>query len=195
MDASKTATGIPRGIALERVSLAWMVIEGTVAVGAGLAAHSLALTAFGADSVLELVAGVVLLWRLTLEAHNAPVTQVERAEKRASGVVGVALLTLALYIVVTAAYDGWTHSGSHASRIGLALAVASGLVMPYLARAKKRVGAQIGSAALQADGACSMVCAYMAWMVVAGLIVQVVLGWWWLNAAAGLALVYFVASE
>jgi divalent metal cation (Fe/Co/Zn/Cd) transporter len=151
MDASKTATGIPRGIVLERVSLAWMVIEGTVAVGAGLAAHSLALTAFGADSVLELVAG--------------------------------------------AAYDGWTHSGSHASRIGLALAVASGLVMPYLARAKKRVGAQIGSAALQADGACSMVCAYMAWMVVAGLIVQVVLGWWWLNAAAGLALVYFVASE
>lgn len=67
--------------------------------------------------------------------------------------------------------------------------------MPYLARAKKRVGTQIGSPALRADGSCSMVCAYMAWTVVAGLVVQMAFGWWWLNAVAGLALAYFITTE
>ncbi len=186
---------VRRGVAIEQVSIAWMVVEGTVAIGAGLAARSLALTAFGADSVIELVAGVVLLWRLALEARGSSVEQVERAERRASGVVGMTLLALTLYIVATAAYDGWTHTGARPSFVGLSLGVVSGVVMPWLALAKKRIGKQVGSAALSADGSCSMVCAYMAWMVVGGLVVQMVWGWWWLNAVAGLALVYFVASE
>ncbi len=159
---------VRRGVAIEQVSIAWMVVEGTVAIGAGLAARSLVLTAFGADSVIELVAGVVLLWRLALEARGSSVEQVERAERRASGVVGMTLLALALYIVATAAYDGWTHTGARPSFVGLSLGVVSGVVMPWLALAKKRIGKQVGSAALSADGSCSMVCAYMAWMVVGG---------------------------
>jgi divalent metal cation (Fe/Co/Zn/Cd) transporter len=195
MDAFGQVTGVRRGIAVEWVSIGWMVVEGTVAIGAGLAASSLVLTAFGVDSVIELVAGAVLLWRLAVEARGAPLAQVEQAERRASGVVGAALLALALYVVVMAGYDVWTRTGSGTSLPGLALAVASGMVMPYLARAKKRVGTQIGSPALRADGSCSMVCAYMAWTVVAGLVVQMAFGWWWLNAVAGLALAYFITTE
>ena len=195
MDAFGQVTGVRRGIAVEWVSIGWMVVEGTVAIGAGLAASSLVLTAFGVDSVIELVAGAVLLWRLAVEAPGAPLAQVEQAERRASGVVGAALLALALYVVVMAGYDVWTRTGSGTSLPGLALAVASGMVMPYLARAKKRVGTQIGSPALRADGSCSMVCAYMAWTVVAGLVVQMAFGWWWLNAVAGLALAYFITTE
>ncbi len=195
MDAFGQVTGVRRGIAVEWVSIGWMVVEGTVAIGAGLAASSLVLTAFGVDSVIELVAGAVLLWRLAVEARGAPLAQVEQAERRASGVVGAALLALALYVVVMAGYDVWTRTGSGTSLPGLALAVASGMVMPYLARAKKRVGTQIGSPALRTDGSCSMVCAYMAWTVVAGLVVQMAFGWWWLNAVAGLALAYFITTE
>lgn len=195
MDASRRGTGVARAISLERVSLAWMIVEGSVAIGAGLAAHSLPLTAFGADSVIELVAGAILLWRLILQTRGTSMGDVERAERRASAVVGVALLILALYMVATAAYDLSTRVPSHATAVGLALAVVSGLVMPYLALMKKRIGTQIGSPALRADGSCSMVCAYMAWVLLAGLVVQAAFGWWWINAAGGLSLVYFVLAE
>lgn len=186
---------VRRGINIEIVSILWMIIEAVVAIGAGILVHSLALTAFGADSVIELVAGGILLWRLTVEASGASLTKIKHAEKRASWVVGVALLSLAVYIVVMAGYDMWTHSGSNTSILGIALAIASGLIMPYLSRAKKAIGSQIGSKALRADGSCSIVCAYMAWTLIVGLVVTALVGWWWLNALAGLALVYFVVKE
>lgn len=187
--------GVRRGINIEWVSILWMIVEAAVAIGAGIAAHSLALTAFGADSIIELIAGGILLWRLYVEAGGASLERVKQAEKRASWVVGVALITLAGYIVVMAGYDLWTRSGSESSLLGLALAVASGIIMPYLSRAKKSIGTQIGSKALRADGSCSIVCAYMAWTLIVGLVLTALVGWWWLNALAGLALVYFVVKE
>ena len=186
---------VKKGINIEIVSILWMIVEAAVAIGAGIAAHSLALTAFGADSVIELVAGGILLWRLYVEASGASLVRVKQAEKRASWVVGVALIALAVYIVVMAGYDLWTRTGSETSMLGLALAIASGIIMPYLSRAKKSIGAQISSKALQADGSCSIVCAYMAWTLIVGLLINAVLGWWWLNALAGLVLVYFIAKE
>ncbi|WP_249226443.1 cation transporter [Alicyclobacillus mengziensis] len=186
---------VKKGINIEIVSILWMTVEAAVAIGAGFAAHSLALTAFGADSIIELVAGGILLWRLYVEAKGASLARVKQAEKRASWVVGVALMALAVYIVVMAGYDLVTRTGSETSMLGLALAIASGIIMPYLSRAKKSIGAQIGSKALQADGSCSIVCAYMAWTLIVGLLINAVWGWWWLNALAGLALMYFVVSE
>ncbi len=186
---------VKRGIQIEIVSMLWMVIEAVVAIGAGVSAHSLALTAFGADSVIELTAGGILLWRLYVEAKGAAIEKVKQAERRASWVVGSALLALAVYIVVSAGIDLWTHTGSETSMWGLALAIASGIIMPYLSRAKMKIGAKIGSAALQADGSCSIVCAYMAWTLIAGLFLTTLFGWWWLNALAGLVLVYFVVKE
>ena len=186
---------VRKGINIEIISILWMIVEAVVAIGAGIVAHSLALTAFGADSVIELVAGGILLWRLTVEASGASLAKIKQAEKRASWVVGVALLSLAVYIVVMAGYDLWTRSGSNTSILGIALAIASGLIMPYLSRAKKVIGSQIGSKALRADGSCSIVCAYMAWTLIVGLVLTAMVGWWWLNALAGLALVYFVVKE
>ena len=192
---SVQALQVKKGINIEIVSILWMIVEAVVAIRAGILAHSLALTAFGADSVIELVASAILLWRLYVESSGASLERVKQAEKKASWVVGVALLALAGYIVVSAGFDLWTRSGSEKSMLGLALAIASGMIMPYLSREKKRIGTEIGSKALRADGSCSIVCAYMAWTLIVGLVLTALVGWWWLNALAGLALVYFVVKE
>lgn len=192
---STHAVSVKKGVSIEIVSILWMIIEAVVAIGAGLLAHSLALVAFGADSIIELIAGAVLLWRLAIEANGASLERVNRAEKASSWVVGIGLLLLALYIVVASVDKLWTHQGSESSYLGIGLAVASGIIMPYLSRVKKRIGADIGSKALRADGSCSIVCAYMAWTVLAGVILTALFGWWWVDSIAALALVYFVVKE
>lgn len=186
---------LKKGILVEIISIIWMLIEAGVAIASGVIAHSLALVVFGVDSVIELVAGVVLLWRLLTEAQGASIRKVERAEKISSWVVGIALLLLAVYIVGAAIYDLWSRQSSESSPLGIALAVAAGIIMPYLSFAKRKIGTQIGSRALRADGACSIVCAYMAWTLIAGLLLHALFGWWWVDSVAALALVYFVVKE
>jgi len=189
------ADSVKKGVNIELVSIVWMIIEAVVAIGSGFAAHSLSLVAFGADSVIELVAGTVLLWRLTIEAIGASLARVKRAEKASSWVVGIALLLLAVYIVVASIDKLFTHHGAESTFWGMGLAIASGIIMPYLSRMKKQVGAEINSKALRADGSCSIVCAYMAWTVLVGVVLTTLLGWWWIDSIAALGLVYFVVSE
>jgi divalent metal cation (Fe/Co/Zn/Cd) transporter len=192
---SSHAVFVKKGVNIELVSVVWMVIEAAVAIGSGIIAHSLALVAFGADSIIELIAGAVLLWRLTIEAREASLARVNRAEKISSWVVGIALLLLAVYIVVASIVKLWTHQGAESTYVGIGLAIASGIIMPILSRLKKKIGAEIGSKALRADGACSIVCAYMAWTVLAGVALTALFGWWWMDSIAALALVYFVVKE
>lgn len=192
---SSHAVSVKNGINIELVSIVWMVIEAAVAIGSGILAHSLSLVAFGVDSIIELLAAAVLLWRLTIEARGASLAQVKRAEKSSSWVVGIALLLLAVYIVVASMDKFATHQGAEATYVGIGLAIASGIIMPYISRAKKRIGSEIGSKALRADGSCSMVCAYMAWTVLGGTLLNALLGWWWIDSIAALALVYFVVKE
>jgi divalent metal cation (Fe/Co/Zn/Cd) transporter len=189
------AVSVRKGIYIELVSVIWMVVEAGLAFGAGVLAHSLTLVAFGADSIIELIAGLVLLWRLTIEANGARMDRVERAERVSSWVVGVALLLLAVYIVVDAVYELWTHHAAESSLLGISVAVVSGILMPVLSRAKKRIGAEISSKALRADGSCSIVCAYMAWIVLGGVMLTALFGWWWIDSIAALSLVYFVVKE
>lgn len=186
---------VKKGFYLEIISILWMLIETAVALAAGIAAKSLALVAFGADSVIELVAGAVLLWRLSVELRSGSTQRVERAEKTASWIVGLALLLLAVYILVSALYNLFGHASAEASLPGLLLAVASGILMPILAAAKRRAGKAIGSAALMADAACSMVCAWMSWVLILGLAATSLLGLWWMDSAASLAFLYFVIRE
>lgn len=186
---------VRKGVNIELVSILWMIVEAGIAIGSGLIAHSLALVAFGADSIIELIAGSVLLWRLTIEMNGASLEKVKGAEKASSWVVGIALLLLAVYIVVASVYKLWTHQGAETSYLGIALAVASGVIMPYISRAKKRIGSEIRSQALKADGSCSIVCAYMAWTVLVGVVVNALFGWWWVDSIVALALVYFVVKE
>jgi divalent metal cation (Fe/Co/Zn/Cd) transporter len=186
---------VRKGVNIELVSILWMIVEAAIAIGSGLIAHSLALVAFGADSIIELIAGGVLLWRLTIEMNGASLERIKRAEKASSWVVGIALLLLVVYIVVASVDKLWTHQGAETSYLGIALAIASGIIMPFISRAKKRIGSEIGSKALKADGSCSIVCAYMAWTVLVGVVVTALFGWWWADSIVALALVYFVVKE
>jgi divalent metal cation (Fe/Co/Zn/Cd) transporter len=172
-----------------------MIIEAGVAIGAGLIAHSLSLVAFGTDSIIELVAGIVLLWRLFIETRGASLERVEQAEKTASWVVGIALYLLAIYIVLAAIHDLWIRQGAESSPVGIGLAIVSTILMIYLSRAKKQIGEEIGSNALKADGSCSIVCAYMAIIVLVGVALTALFGWWWIDSIISFGLTYFVVKE
>jgi divalent metal cation (Fe/Co/Zn/Cd) transporter len=171
-----------------------MVIEAAVAVVAGVLAHSVALVAYGADSVIELVAGVAVLSRLYVEARGGDHDRVDRAERAASWVVGVALLALAAYIVVASTASLVTRSRSEPSVLGLAVATASSILMPILATTKKRIG-RVCSRALVSDGSCSMVCAYMSWILLVGVGATALFGWWWIDSIAALGFTWFVIRE
>lgn len=184
-----------RGIGIEWFAVAWTVVEALAAVIAGLRAHSTALLAFGIDSVIELLAGATLLWRLYAETNGGDEIRVERAERIASWIVGIALMTLAGYILLISTVKLFTHSGAEPTALGLLIAAASSVLMPFIASAKKRIGKRIRSRALEADGSGGWVCAYMSWIVLVGVAVTFLLGWWWVDALAALGLVYFVAHE
>ena len=183
-----------RGILIEWLSLAWMMLEAAVAVVAGVLAHSVALVAYGADSVIELVAGVAVLSRLYVEARGGDEERVERAERAASWVVGVALLALAVYIVGASVLSLISRSRPETSTLGMGIAAASSVLMPILATAKKRIGRSC-SKALVSDGSCSMVCAYMSWILLVGVGATALLGWWWIDSVAALGFVWFVVRE
>ena len=158
-------------------------------------AHSIALIAFGADSVIELVAGGALLFRLYVEANGDDSESVEKAERAASWIVGVALLALAAYIVVSSAVSLFTQAHPEATTLGIGIATASSILMPFLATTKKRIGRRIGSKALVSDGSCSIVCACMSWILLAGVAATSLLGWWWADSVAALGFVWFVVHE
>lgn len=186
---------IARGITVEWLSIAWMIVEGAVGIGAGIRSRSIVLVAFGLDSVVELVSASALLWRLYVEAGGEERKRVESAERIASWIVGTSLLLLALYIVAASARALIAGGGPRPSPWGIGVTGVASVAMPLLAAAKKRVGKRIGSRALEADGSCSMVCAYMSWIALIGVATTALLGLWWLDAVAALGLVYFVAHE
>ncbi len=190
-----TRRDVRAGIAVEWLTIAWMTFEALVSVGAGIAAGSVALIAFGVDSVIELVSGSVLLWRLTVEQRGARLAAVELAERRASRIVGWSLFALAAYVILHAGYTLLAHAAPDASPLGIALAVAALIVMPVLVRAKRQIATAINSAALKGDAGCGIVCAYMAGTLLLGLGLRAVFGWWWADPVAALGLVYFIVKE
>jgi divalent metal cation (Fe/Co/Zn/Cd) transporter len=183
------------GIGVEVVTLVWMVAEAAIALMAGFLANSVSLESFGLDSVIELVGGGVLLWRLLAEQRGMAGESLERVEQRASRVVGWALYALAAYIVAAAALALFTQTRPEGSRVGLGLALAAVVVMPILWRVKLVVARRIGSAALRADAACSVTCAYMSLVLLLGLALTRAFGWQWADPLASLGLLYFVIHE
>jgi divalent metal cation (Fe/Co/Zn/Cd) transporter len=183
------------GVWIELLSLAWMVIEATIAITAGLMAHSVSLEGFGFDSIVELVAGGVLLWRLLVEQRGGSVEAVEHAERRAAWITAIALFTLALYIVADSGFSLLTRNHPQTSWWGIGLAIAAAIIMPLLWQGKLRVARRIGSAALKADAVCSVTCAYMSFTLLAGLLFNTLFGLWWADSLAALVLVYFIVQE
>lgn len=179
---------------LEWLTLAWMVVEAAVAIGAGLAARSLLLLAFGIDSVIELVSAGVLLWRLSVELRRGREFS-EAAERAASRVGGVLLYALAAYVVVAAAFSLWQRRGAEFSVPGLALTLAAIPIMYFLARRKIAIADRLGSRALRADAVESIACGWLSLVVVLGLLAELAFGAWWTDAVASLAIVYFLVKE
>jgi divalent metal cation (Fe/Co/Zn/Cd) transporter len=171
-----------------------MLIEAVVAIAAAVGAHSLSLLAFGIDSLIELISACVLLWRLTTELKHGQ-TFSERAERTASRIGGGLLFALALYIVVSAALSFWQERGQDFSVAGLTLTIAAIPVMLWLARTKLAISEQLGSHALRADAMESITCSYLSGALVAGLLVQLVSGAWWVDGVTSLAIVYFLVKE
>jgi divalent metal cation (Fe/Co/Zn/Cd) transporter len=197
--SSQTPDGRSRfvraGIAVEIVTVVWMCAEAALALGAGLAARSVLLTAFGLDSVIELVTGGVLLWRLVVEARNGPLDRVERAERRAAWVVGIGLILLCVYIVVTSALGLLTQTRAESSPLGIAVAGVAIVGMPLLAWRKRAIANALDSSALRGDAACSVTCAYMAGALLVGLLLNALFGWWWADSLAALGLLYWLIPE
>src|SRR6266487_3889504 len=186
---------VRQGIGIELVTIVWMIIEASIAISVGFATRSVSLQGFGIDSIVELIAGGVLLWRLLVEQRGGSIERIEQAERRASWVTALSLFALAIYIVGESALAFLTRTRPEASWWGVGLAVAAAIIMPLLWQGKLRVAKRIGSAALKADAACSVTCAYMSLALLAGLLLNRVFGWWWADPLAGLALVYFVVQE
>lgn len=185
---------VRQAFVLEWMTVAWMIVEATVAILAALAAHSLSLLAFGADSIMELISAGVLLWRLTVELKHGHAFS-ERAEKIASRIGGALLFALALYVVVSAALSLFGHRGGEFSTPGLAITLAAIPMMWWLGRRKLEIAEQLGSRALRADAVESIACGYLSGAVVIGLIAQLATGAWWVDGATSLAIVYFLVKE
>jgi len=186
---------VQQSLRTEFFSTGWMAFEFVVGLTAGLQAGSILLVAFGLDSFLEIIAGITLIWRLRKEANGAPTAEIEHAEKRSSLVVGTVLLGLAVYVTSMSIFNLVTHQVANESPMGLAIAIASVLLMPYFTWRKRKLGHALHSEALVEDGMCNITCAYMAGTVLIGAIVTMLFNWWWADSATALVLVYFIANE
>ena len=176
------------------VTVSWMVVEGIVAVGAGVLAHSVALTAFGADSAIEVFTALVVLRQLSARREVGE-DLLEEQERRASRLVGWGLYAVAAYILVSSAVALLGGIHPEPSVAGIALAVASLLIMPWLWQWRLRLSEQLHSSALRADAACSAVCLYMAATLLVGLVLNRLFGWWWADPVAGLAMIWWIRGE
>ena len=181
---------IRRAKSLARLGLGWHAIEAAVAIAAGLAAGSVALIGFGADSVVESVAGIVLLWRFGEGRHSS-----EAAERRAYRLIAISFWVIAAYVGVEAVRQLIAGDHPEASWIGMALAAITLATMPPLAMAKGKVAQQLGSAATRAEGRQNMLCAYLSAGLLVGLGANALAGWWWADPITALLIAGVAVRE
>ena len=182
-----------RGVVLESFTVGYNALEGSVAVVAGLAAGSVALTGFGVDSVIEVSSGALLWWRLRAELGSAPLGPA--VERRAAWLAGMLLLALGAYIVIESVHRLLRGEHPDPSPVGIGLTLLSLVVMPLLARAKLRTAGELGSAALRADAHETIVCAWLSATTLLGLSLNAVVGWWWADPVAALAMLPLIVRE
>ena len=185
---------IQRAFRLEWLTVAWMAIEALVAIGSGAIAGSVTLTAFGLDSVIELISAGVLIRRLTDELRHGEEFS-HQTERIASRIGGALLFILAAYIVIGAAWSLWAHHGGEFSVPGLIVAAAAMPIMYALARRKLDVAGQLGSRAMRADAVESITCGWLSLVVVVGLVANLLFAAWWIDAVTSLGIVWLVVKE
>ncbi len=170
--------------------IAWHFIEFGIAMGAGIAAGSIALIAFGADSSIEAFAGFVVVWLFTGRRLRSP-----SAERRAQQLIAVSFFVLAAYVTAEALHTLVGGQHPETSWVGVGLAAVTAPTMPVLARAKRRVGNQLGSSATVKEGAQNMLCAYLSVALLVGLLANALAGWWWADPAAALVIASVALRE
>jgi len=179
---------------LEYATVGWNIVEAFVAIGAGVVAGSIALVGFGFDSVIEVIAASTLIWRLRCELACRHDTHAH-AERRALRVVGTTVLLLTAYVAYEAGTMLWHREAPQISVVGLALAVLSAVVMPFLGLRKRHVARHLGSKALAADAMETLICAYLSVTLLLGLGLNAWLGWWWADPVAALAMLPLIVKE
>ncbi len=181
-----------RGQRLEYFTIGWNILEGMVAIVAGVIAGSVSLVGFGIDSAIEVTSGAALLRRMNAELDPQAREQIEKVSLR---IVGVCFLALAAYVAYEATRDLITHELPQRSVVGIALAIASLVVMPLLSRAKRRVASQLNSAAMAADAQQTQFCAYLSAVLLGGLLLNALFGLWWADPVAALVMAPIIARE
>ncbi len=186
--AKDSTADIRAGRRIEYISLAWTSLEAFGGIVAGVIAGSIALIGFGADSVIEVASSAILLWRLNHEFG-------EQRERTALRLVGVSFLLLAIYVGWEAGESLLKHQPPSVSYFGIVFSVLCLIVMPLLARAKRRVAARLNSAAMKADSKQSSICAYLAAILLCGLALNALFGWWWADPVAALVMLPIIIKE
>lgn len=189
-ESVKRAGLVRRAKLLVWLGVGWHGIEASIAVGAGVAAGSIALIGFGADSLIEAVAGFALLWRFTASRISS-----DAAEKRAQKLIGASFYLITAYVGFEGLYALITASRPDVSWVGILLAAFTLLTMPPLALAKGRIGDELGSSATKSEGRQNMLCAYLSAALLVGLGANALFGWWWADPITALLIAGVAAKE
>ncbi|HET9532503.1 MAG TPA: cation transporter [Blastocatellia bacterium] len=192
LQSADRARLVRRGRRLEYLTIGYNSLEGVIAIVAGMIAGSIALVGFGFDSVIEVISGATLLWRLYSDADESRREQVEAVALR---IVGVSFLALSLYVGYDSIKSLIVQEPPDESIPGIILAAASLIIMPLLVRAKRRVARSINSSALAADAKQTELCTYLSAILLGGLLLNALLGWWWADPVAALVMVPIIAKE
>jgi divalent metal cation (Fe/Co/Zn/Cd) transporter len=183
---------ILRGRRLEYFTIGYNSLEGIIAVVAGIFSGSIALVGFGIDSVIEVTSGAALLWRLRMDKDE---NRRERAEALALRVVGICFLALATYLSYESIRALWLRQPPERSVPGIVLAAVSLIIMPLLARAKRLIADGIKSGAMAADARQTDFCTYLSAILLGGLLLNALIGWWWADPVAALIMVPIITRE
>lgn len=183
---------VRRGRYLEYFTIGYNSLEGLIAVAAGLIAGSIALVGFGFDSLIEVTSGTVLLWRLHADVDEA---RRERVEAISLRIVGLCFVVLAVYVTYDSVKSLIKREAPEESIIGIVLAAVSLVIMPLLVRAKRKVARAINSGALMADSKQTELCTYLSAILLGGLLLNALLGWWWADPVAALIMVPIIGKE
>jgi divalent metal cation (Fe/Co/Zn/Cd) transporter len=186
---------VGRALRLEYLTVGWNLVEGVVAISAALAAGSVALLGFGIDSFVECASGSILIWRLLVERGHTDAEAIEAVERRARKLVALSLFGLAAYVAVDALKTIALQEHPEPSGLGVAVTTVSIGVMWWLARAKRRTAIALGSRALQADAFQTTACWWLSLIVLSGIAVNALTGWWWADPVAALGMCVFLVRE
>jgi divalent metal cation (Fe/Co/Zn/Cd) transporter len=190
LDPGERARLVRRAKLLAWGGNAWHFVEFAIAVGAGVAAGSIALVGFGIDLLIESLAGFIIIWRFASRRSRS-----ETAERRAQQLIAASYAILVVYILVEATRSLVGGEQPEASWVGIGLAAFTAPTMPLLARAKRRVGHQLGSAATVSEAEQNQICAYLSIALLVGLLANALAGWWWADPAAALVIAAVAAKE